>query len=180
MKGQPHYKKKGEWYPEDCNMDGELFEELVKRDVIPAIQTKMPWAKEVAVQMDGAKPHTKAGVLTRLNALGAKKAVKVKFVVQPANSPDFNVLDLSLFHSWGKRAAAVEGDGQGDAGAERAHVVQGVPAVQARARVPEQGPGPSGVHQGQGGNHFDVPHTSAADRAKLPGFQAIAEDWFPS
>ena len=41
---------------QDCNMDGPLFETMLRGLVIPAIRKKMPWAKKVALQFDNAPP----------------------------------------------------------------------------------------------------------------------------
>ena len=57
--------------------------------------------------MDGAKAHVKAWdeiekfAATRIQMNGQKTPI-IRFVKQPANSPDTNVLDLCFFRSLGK------------------------------------------------------------------------------
>eukprot|EP00966_Prymnesium_polylepis_P248468 5744968-Prymnesium_polylepis.3 len=49
--------KKGDLLTEDKNMDGPRFEKMLREDVIPAIRTKMKWAKVVTLQFDNAPGH---------------------------------------------------------------------------------------------------------------------------
>ncbi|CAM9681344.1 unnamed protein product [Discosporangium mesarthrocarpum] len=62
---------------------------MMIKEVIPAIMTRMPGAstRTIWVQQDGAKPHACSS--------WGKHHTKT----QPPNSPDLNVLGLSIFHS---------------------------------------------------------------------------------
>jgi hypothetical protein len=53
----------------------------------------------VIFQHDGAKPHTGLNNNAQLEAAGSIDGWTVKFVTQPPNSPDLNILDLGLFAS---------------------------------------------------------------------------------
>ena len=101
------YHKRGDVYVEDCDVDAELFCELVIEKLIPDIYTKMADFDIVFVQMDGARPHV--ACMDDLNAAGKKRkrvngkqAPMIKFVLQPANSPDTNLNDLCFFRSLSK------------------------------------------------------------------------------
>jgi len=101
------YHKRGDEYDEDCEVDGDMFYSIVTKQLIPNIYDKMADFDVVFVQMDGARPHVKCK--DALNAAGArrkridgKQMPLIKFVVQPANSPDTNLNDLCFFRSLSK------------------------------------------------------------------------------
>jgi len=98
------YHKRGDEYDEDCEVDGDMFYSIVTKQLIPNVYDKMADFDVVFVQMDGARPHVKCK--DALNAAGArrkrvngKQMPLIKFVVQPANSPDTNLNDLCFFRS---------------------------------------------------------------------------------
>ena len=80
---------------------------MIKTQLIPDIREKLLGYDCVYVQMDGAKAHVKAWdeieelAATRIQMHGQKTPI-IRFVKQPANSPDTNVLDLCFFRSLGK------------------------------------------------------------------------------
>lgn len=104
------YHKRGDVYKEDCEMDGDLFYEIVTEKLLPDILEKMIDFDVVFVQMDGARPHVSqmqdAGAERR--QFKGQKAPRVKFVLQPANSPDTNVNDLCFFRSLARKVQAHE------------------------------------------------------------------------
>ena len=83
-------------------MTGSRFVRVIQHQLIPDIQCKLFGHDCVYVQMDGVKAHVK--VWDEIEKLGANRIQMhsqrtpiVKFVKQPANSPDTNVLDLCFF-----------------------------------------------------------------------------------
>ena len=83
------FHKRGDVYDEDCEVDGDMFYEIV------------------FVQMDNARPHVKrkadlevAG--NRRKRINGKQMPLIKFVLQPSNSPDTNLNDLCFFRSLSK------------------------------------------------------------------------------
>tara|TARA_Y100001954_G_scaffold24330_2_gene22161 strand:- start:26 stop:355 length:330 start_codon:yes stop_codon:yes gene_type:complete len=88
-------------------VNGERFAHMIKTQLIPDIREKLLGYDCVYVQMDGAKVHVKAWdeieelAATRIQMHGQKTPI-IRFVKQPANSPDTNVLDLCFFRSLGK------------------------------------------------------------------------------
>lgn len=53
----------------------------------------------VFIQVDGAKPHTKSSIQASTEAECCKEGYNITLEWQPAQSPEFNVLDLGFFHS---------------------------------------------------------------------------------
>jgi hypothetical protein len=96
----------GDWYEVDCEVNGSRFVHMIQNHLIPDIQRKLLGFDCVYVQMDGAKAHVKAWdeieklAATRIQMHGQKTPI-IRFVKQPANSPDTNVLDLCFFCSLG-------------------------------------------------------------------------------
>jgi len=94
-------------------VNGEMFRRTVQTKLIPDIQRKLLGYDCVYVQMDGARAHVK--FCDELNELGARrrqidgqKTLVIRFVRQPANSPDTNVLDLCFFRSLAKLVSKKE------------------------------------------------------------------------
>ena len=101
------YHAVGDRYEVDCEVNGDMFAHMIKTRLIPDIRRKLLGYDCVYVQMDGAKAHVKAW--DKIEELGAtrvqmdgQKTPIIRFVKQPANSPDTNVLDLCFFRSLGK------------------------------------------------------------------------------
>ena len=87
------FHKRGDVYDEDCDIDGDMFYETFTKQLIPDIYDKMADFDVVLVQMDSARPHVKC--MAALDAAGKKRKrivgkqmPLIKFVLQPANSPD--------------------------------------------------------------------------------------------
>ena len=53
------YHKRGDVYDEDCEVDGDMFYEIVTTQLIPDIYDKMADFDVVFVQMDNTRPHVK-------------------------------------------------------------------------------------------------------------------------
>ena len=101
------YHKRGDVYDDDCEVDGDMFYEIVTKQLFPDIYEKMADFDVVFVQMDNARPHVKrkthlevAG--KRRKRINGKQMPLIKFVLQPANSPDTNLNDLCFFRSLSK------------------------------------------------------------------------------
>ncbi|CAM9567085.1 unnamed protein product, partial [Discosporangium mesarthrocarpum] len=79
-------------------VDGKNHKKIMIDEVIPAIKPKMPRPPGHTdfVQQDGAKPHTKKGVM---EAIQAEAGNSIILETQPSNSPNLNVNDLSFSHS---------------------------------------------------------------------------------
>ncbi|KAH9109621.1 hypothetical protein AeMF1_015339 [Aphanomyces euteiches] len=80
------------------NVDSLTYQSAILEKVIPAIKEKFPRAGQaqcVTIHQDNASPHK--CLTTEFLAANGVNAVSV--VNQPANSPDFNVLDLGFFNS---------------------------------------------------------------------------------
>ena len=97
--------KKGDKYWKTTIVDGAKYEEMMRKNVFPAVRRLMRWCRAVTIQHDGAKPHQKAE--RTLRAVGAHprstSSIKIKVLRQPPQSPDTNVLDLAVFPSLSRR-----------------------------------------------------------------------------
>ncbi|CAM9911652.1 unnamed protein product, partial [Discosporangium mesarthrocarpum] len=78
------------------NMDEEEYKEMID-DIIPAIKSKMPGAATCPtfVQQDGAKSHTKDGIVGAIEEAGEGICLET----HAASSPDLNVVNLGNLHS---------------------------------------------------------------------------------
>ena len=87
---------------------------MLKDHVVPGIMKSMWWhhrdsgcpeaGRRIWVQADGASPHTSAYTRNRIRYLESDRffnrhGFRLKFVQQPANSPDMNICDLTFWHS---------------------------------------------------------------------------------
>ena len=108
-----------------ANMTAKLFRRMLKEKVIPdAIRKTGSWAKEIVIQMDNAGGHGSGrGNIENTTLAKLRKFVEkhmcelkalcperkdlpdIKFIAQPPNSPDLNVLDLG---AWCSLQVAVE------------------------------------------------------------------------
>ncbi len=104
------FHDKGDVYYVNVNMDGELFMEMMRDQVIPAILEKCSWANKVIVQMDSAGGHRIGETVDALNKIGKKAHPRIEFVTQPTRSPDTNVLDLGIWNSMKSRVVEVRYD----------------------------------------------------------------------
>lgn len=79
----------------------DTIREFMIEKVLPAIRAKWPLEdanKPIYIQQDNAKPHLSP--LDRQFCEAAQQGgFDMRLVCQPANSPDFNVLDLGFFNS---------------------------------------------------------------------------------
>ncbi len=104
------FHDKGDVYYVNVNMDGELFMDMMRDQVIPAILEKCAWAKKVIVQMDSAGGHRIGQTVDALNKIGKKSHPRIEFITQPTRSPDTNVLDLGIWNSMKSRVVEVKYD----------------------------------------------------------------------
>ncbi|KAF0692128.1 Aste57867_16754 [Aphanomyces stellatus] len=91
-------RPKGTPITSPTTVTGDVYRDMILRNVIPAIQAKMPAIgrrETINIQQDNAGPHQQ---LTT-DFLRAHGVERIDIVPQPAQSPDFNVLDLGLFNS---------------------------------------------------------------------------------
>ncbi|CAM9652655.1 unnamed protein product, partial [Discosporangium mesarthrocarpum] len=71
---------------------------MIKEVIIPALKAKMPGAttRTIWVQQDGAKPHSRNGVMEDIEAAAGGNII---LETQSPNSPDLNILYLGFFRS---------------------------------------------------------------------------------
>ncbi|KAF0705951.1 hypothetical protein AaE_014312, partial [Aphanomyces astaci] len=82
--------------PQTVNSD--VYLDAVLHKVVPAIKAKFPRGRlqhGVVVQQDNASPHR----CVTTDMLRTRGVEGISIANQPANSPDFNVLDLGFFNS---------------------------------------------------------------------------------
>ncbi len=91
-------RPKGASVVNNVEVTAERFLNMLRENVVPTIRRKMFWAKNVTVQMDGPAAHVGKGNLAAFDKLGKDSKTKITFLVQPAQSPDLNVLDLGIFN----------------------------------------------------------------------------------
>jgi hypothetical protein len=103
-------RKAGTVEQKSTTMDSAKYFEIVTKEggLLDSVKRNMPWlkGKDIIVQHDGAPPHTGKGNEEKLKEVGIKDGWNIKFVTQPAQSPDTNILDLGFFNSLKKRIAA--------------------------------------------------------------------------
>jgi hypothetical protein len=97
------YHQKGDKYERDISMTAEKYLEMMTKMVFPAVRRKMPWAKKLRCQQDGAAVHTGKHNVRNLNIAGKRTKTKITVFTQPAQSPDTNINDLAIFPSMSKR-----------------------------------------------------------------------------
>ena len=91
-------RPKGTLVTKSVDVNSKVFYNAVVDKVFPAIRENMPsQSKCVVVQQDNAKPHSVD--MKKLRDEGLKDGWDISVCNQPANSPDFNVLDLGFFSS---------------------------------------------------------------------------------
>ena len=72
---------------------------MIANKIIPAIKEKMPSelrGQRIVIQQDNAKPHAKGDDIT-ITSAATSDGWDIAMKNQPANSPDFNYLDLGFF-----------------------------------------------------------------------------------
>ena len=96
-------RPKGTWEEKCKNVDSEFYQHLftMPGGVLAKIKERMPWmqGRQVKIQHDGARPHTGHNSEALIAAAGSVGGWNFVFKLQPAQSPDVNILDLGLFHS---------------------------------------------------------------------------------
>lgn len=94
------YHNKGDEYEIPTTMDGDLFQKIIKHDVIPDMISVLPkFIKEVELQCDSAGGHGNINeTLKILNEFGSKTTkrrwFKFRMKTQPTRTPESNGLDL--------------------------------------------------------------------------------------
>ncbi len=91
-------RPKGAAVIENVEVTASKFREMIELRLVPAIRRKMPWASSVTVQFDGPKTHTGGGNTARFDEVAKSGNTRIDFIVQPAQSPDTNTLDLGIFN----------------------------------------------------------------------------------
>lgn len=76
----------------------ETYRAMLVNHVLPAIKSVWPGGREVVIQQDNAKPHISPDDPDFVRA-ATVDGWSISLDCQPAQSPDFNVLDLGFFHS---------------------------------------------------------------------------------
>lgn len=91
---------------QDATMTSSRFYDMMTQLVLPAVKSKMSFAQSIVIQMDNARPHTgqkNQDALQRFVEGSRWRGPRVRFVCQPPQSPDTNVLDLCVFRSLSAR-----------------------------------------------------------------------------
>ena len=98
----------------NVSVDSEAYCMKMKNDIIPGIMKSMWWhhrdsgkpeaGQPIFIQQDGASPHTSAFTLRHQRYLMSNRffhqhGFRFVIVTQPANSPDLNLCDLTIWHS---------------------------------------------------------------------------------
>jgi hypothetical protein len=98
---------------EDVSVTAEVFMEVMQDvgGVFDSIKKELPFLKgeRIVVQVDGAKAHTGEDNIRRLNEMGQEDGWNIVVEVQPSQSPEFNRLDLCLFHSLNTESNKIKG-----------------------------------------------------------------------
>jgi hypothetical protein len=104
----------GELKEVDVPVTAKWYRKLIENEALPAVFEVMPWAglggRKLVIQHDGATPHTGDGNTAYWPKMIAERfpGRNIEFVVQPAQSPDLNVLDLGFFSSLQRRVDEVD------------------------------------------------------------------------
>jgi hypothetical protein len=98
-------RPRGTLVPHCLNITQEVYHQFMLEKVLPAIKEKCPvgmrGSRTIRIQKDNAKPHVQFTTsLPDLVAKSTELGIDVQPYFQPANSPDLNVLDLSLFRAF--------------------------------------------------------------------------------
>jgi hypothetical protein len=74
---------------------------MLIEDLFPAVHAEWPQERPAPfIQQDNAKPHLLLNDPDIIAALaGADREISIQLMMQPANSPDFNILNLCFFRS---------------------------------------------------------------------------------
>jgi hypothetical protein len=152
----------------------EYFDAIVKDGgVLAAVREKMTGYRDdtITIQHDGASPHTGKGNPEALDHAGAGGGGKIGFEVQPAQSPDVNKLDLSLFYSMQAQSHKLRDDSHSlfdlrDAvmKAYNDYPEATLERVEATRFVVYRE-----ILKNGGGNQYDMPHTGITNRQNNGG-----------
>ena len=94
------------------SITAEVFADFIMNKLVPEIQEKCSWAKEIFIQYDGATPHEK-GIKLALGEKLEELEPRIRWVKQPPQSPDTNLNDLCFFNSLKSALAKTKKDGWG-------------------------------------------------------------------
>ena len=165
---------RGDVYDKDVNMNAAYFYEAIKVRLFPVLKARFPWAKRIIVQCDNAPPHVGKKTIERLNTVGETLLPKLEVITQSPKSPDMNVLDLYIVHSWARRNHKFQKfTAAGDIEGLVANVWK-TWGEYPQETIERAFQNLSLVYRKcielKGGNHFEIPHLTPGERAKLPGF----------
>ena len=94
------------------SITAEVFADFIMDELVPEIQRKCSWAKEIIIQYDGATPHEK-GIKLALGEKLEELEPRIRWMKQPSQSPDTNINDLCFFNSLKSALAKTRKDGWG-------------------------------------------------------------------
>ena len=92
----------GTYMLENLSVNKEVYRRYMATKVIPAIIAKWPQCHRnlaIKIQHDNAKAHRITDHDPEIAAVYAQTELDISLKIQPANSPDTNVLDLGFFNS---------------------------------------------------------------------------------
>ncbi len=84
--------------PKSVSVNGDVYHKFITEKVIPAVRQKYPGSESdlIVVQQNNAPCHVSVDDVDVAEE-GQRFRCNIKTTNQPANSPDYNVLDLGLF-----------------------------------------------------------------------------------
>ncbi|ACO68268.1 hypothetical protein MICPUN_65029 [Micromonas commoda] len=94
------------------SINHKVFADFIINKLVPAIQRKCPWAKEIVIQYDGATPHER-GIKTAVEEGLEERERRIRWVKHPPQSPDTNLNDFCFFNSLKSALAKTKKDGWG-------------------------------------------------------------------
>lgn len=182
------------------NVDAESFFEMMTADdgVIASVREKLPWLVNeplqitlsdgededgaddavveggVRVRMDNAKPHIGKDNVEKLNTWARNEQINVSFVLQPAQSPDLNLLDLCIFKGLSRAANnyAVHSKNVDDILYNVMHTFEAYPSDTIARAVAFQFSVYREVLKAHGNNTYELPHSNIRKR-QLAGEEEI-------
>ncbi|CAM9611607.1 unnamed protein product, partial [Choristocarpus tenellus] len=111
-RGQSSYHRPGDMMEiKTADMIGDLYEEMIEEKVLPAIVSHSCLLEldKIFLQDDQARPHSTSLDKT-VDAWASAGGYSICVVKQPAQSPDFNALDLGFFRSLQTREGWIRSD----------------------------------------------------------------------
>ena len=89
--------------------DGNVWRDMMVEQVFPSIRDAYKHLKkQVVIQIDGAKPYIESSIHASIKVECSKQVYNITLEQQPAQSLDFNVLELGILHSLQVQASQIK------------------------------------------------------------------------